>query len=116
MSQSKVPRAWNDLDALEQAIISHLHLHPDSKRKEVLEAVTGNSPIMVWRRLDTLKKEGIIDTDRGERSARRRADEVARVRANFKSKKPGKPVGGSAPHVYRLSSLGETLRQNATDA
>jgi len=34
-SQLKVPRAWNDLDALERAIINHLHLRPDSKRKEV---------------------------------------------------------------------------------
>lgn len=115
-SRVKTALAWNDLDQVEQAIVRHLRLHPDSTRAEVSAAFSSHSPSTVWRRLRRLKEEGIIESARGERAASEVVDPAAMVRAKLEPKKAGKPAGGSAPSLFRLSPVGEGMRWSETDA
>lgn len=100
------PRSWGGLDQVEQAIISHLRHQPESTRQGIEAAIPRFSPATVWRRLKDLQEEGIVerDSDRRAHGGRRGV------------RRAGKDAGGSAPFIFRLSTLGEGLGSGVTDA
>lgn len=111
------PRSWDNLDQVEQAIVSHLRLHPKSTRQTIQAAIPRFSPATVWRRLRGLRDEGVVESDRGSRTYGGRGDGKRVRRSSTRgTTRAGKNAGGSAPFVFRLSRAGEGLRPSASDA
>lgn len=111
------PRSWGELDPVEQAIISHLRHHPESTRRVIAAAMPRFSPATVWRRLEELRKEGAVERDRDRRAHGGRRGVKRPTRSSTAgASRAGKDAGGSAPFIYRLSTLGEGLGSGVADA
>lgn len=100
------PRPWGDLDDVERNIIHFLREHPSCTRKELQVALPLRSSSTLWRRLEDLEFEGVVESGPAigapEHTARRRGGTV--------SKRRGKPAkGGSEPFVFQLTPLGKRL-------
>jgi hypothetical protein len=115
-SRLRGTRTWEDLDAVEKAIVSHLRLHPGSTRDEVWAGIRHVSPGTVWRRLGGLQRDGLVDSGRGVRTEGKHAEGGVTLPLAMPAKPADKRSGGSAPLIYRLTELGERLDPPPTGA